>query len=146
VIRVRQEDGSLREEMLSIRRTVHGPVVLDHDRTTIAPRVAALDRARMFEQFWKMGLAHNLTRFQDVMRMQQLPLFNTAYADRDGHIICTMLRRPGAREGLPVLVRRGAGDQSALIWSNIHPYQDLPKVPPPMMTTSAVWVTPGGTP
>ena len=54
---------------------------------TIALRVTALDRPRMFEQFWKMGLAHNLAQFQDAMRMQQLPLFNTAYADRDGHIM-----------------------------------------------------------
>ena len=52
----------------------------------IAMRVAALDRPRMFEQFWRMGLAKNFAEWEAAMRMQQLPLFNTAYADRDGHI------------------------------------------------------------
>ena len=52
----------------------------------IAMRVAALDRPKLFEQFWRMGLAKNFGEWEAAMRMQQLPLFNTAYADRDGHI------------------------------------------------------------
>ena len=59
---------------------------------TVAMRVAALDRPRLFEQFWRMGLAHNLDEWQAAMRMQQLPLFNTAYADRDGHIVYCLQR------------------------------------------------------
>jgi acyl-homoserine-lactone acylase len=129
-IRVRQEDGSLREEPLTIRRTAHGPVVIDRGGTTIALRVAALDRPRMFEQFWKMGLAHNLAQFQDAMRMQQLPLFNTAYADRDGHILYLYNATPPVRAKGDYRFWAGVapGDQSALIWSKIHPYEDLPKV------------------
>ena len=70
----------------TVRRSVHGPIVAERDGAPIAMRVAAIDRPRLFEQFWKMGLAKNLAEWQDGMRMQQLPLFNTAYADRDGHI------------------------------------------------------------
>jgi acyl-homoserine-lactone acylase len=77
----------MRDEPLTIRKSEHGPLVVDRAGTAVALRVTALDRPSMFEQFWKMGLAHNLAQFQDAMRMQQLPLFNTAYADRDGHIM-----------------------------------------------------------
>jgi acyl-homoserine-lactone acylase len=132
IIRVRQKDGTLRDEPLTIRKSEHGPLVVDREGTAIALRVAALDRPRMFEQFWKMGLARNFAQFQNAMRMQQLPLFNTAYADRDGHIMYLY------NAAVPVRARGDyrfwsgvvPGDQSELIWSpsKIVPYDQLPKV------------------
>jgi acyl-homoserine-lactone acylase len=131
-IRVLQKDGTLRDEPLTIRKSEHGPLVVDRDGTAIALRVAALDRPRLLEQFWQMGLARNFTQFQDAMRMQQLPLFNTAYADRDGHIMYLY------NAAVPVRARGDykfwggvvPGDQSELIWSasKIVPYDQLPKV------------------
>src|SRR5262249_56732922 len=79
IIKVREADGSLRDVSLQVRRSVHGPIVAERNGAPIAMRVAAIDRPRLFEQFWKMGLAKNLAEWQDGMRMQQLPLFNTAY-------------------------------------------------------------------
>ena len=130
VIRIRQPDGSMREEPLTIRHSVHGPVMIEQDGVTAALRVTALDRPRLLEQFWKMGLAHNLVEFQTAMRELQLPLFNTTYADRDGHILylfnaAVPVRSEGDARfwaGLP------PGDRSSLIWSKIHRYEDLPKV------------------
>ncbi len=131
-IRVRQKDATLRDEPLTIRKSEQGPLVVDHDGTAIALRVAALDRPRLFEQFWKMGLAKNFTEFQDAMRMQQLPLFNTAYADRDGHIMylynaAVPVRARGDYQFWSGVV---PGDKSDLIWSysKIVPYDQLPKV------------------
>jgi acyl-homoserine-lactone acylase len=130
VIRVRQKDGTLRDEPLTVRRSVHGPIVVDRDGMAIALRVSSLDRPRLFEQFWKMGLAHNLDQFQDAMRIQQLPLFNTAYADRDGHIMYLYNAAPPVRARGDYAFWAGVvpGDQSDLIWTKIHPYEDLPKV------------------
>ncbi len=130
VVRSRQADGSMREEPLTIRHSVHGPVMIEQDGVTAALRVTALDRPRLLEQFWKMGLAHNLAEFQTAMRELQLPLFNTTYADRDGHILylfnaAVPVRSEGDARfwaGLP------PGDRSSLIWSKIHTYEDLPKV------------------
>jgi acyl-homoserine-lactone acylase len=130
VIKVRKSDGTLRDEPLTIRRTLHGPVVAARDGMTIAMRVAALDRPRLLEQFWRMGLAHNLAEWQNAMRLQQLPLFNTAYADRDGHILYLY------NSTVPVHAKGDyrfwagvvPGDESALISSTIHPYEDVPKV------------------
>jgi acyl-homoserine-lactone acylase len=129
-IHVRQKDGSLRDEPLMIRRSVHGPLVVDKDGMAVALRVTALDRPGLFEEFWRMGLAHNLKEFQDAMRTQQLPLFNTAYADREGHIMylynaATPVRPRGDYRFWAGVV---PGDRSELIWSKILPYDDLPKV------------------
>jgi acyl-homoserine-lactone acylase len=131
-IRVLQKDGTLREEPLVIRQSEHGPVVVDTANTAIAMRVTGLDRPRLFEQFWQMGLARNLAQFQDAMRLQQLPLFNTAYADRDGHIMYVYNAAPPIRARGDFQFWSGGvpGDQSDLIWSGskIVPYDELPKV------------------
>ena len=130
-LKVRQEDGTLRDEPLTIRRSVHGPVVAEEGDEAVALRVAGTARPRMLEQFWRMGLARNLEQFHAAMRMQQLPLFNTMYADRDGHIMylynaALPLREPPEEQFWRGLV---PGDDSALIWSAaVVPYAELPKV------------------
>src|SRR5262245_24459137 len=129
-IKVKLADGSLREEPLSIRRTVHGPVVAERNGMTIAMRVDEIDRPRLFEQFWRMGLAHNLDEWQTAMRMQHLPLFNTAYADRDGHIAyvynATLPVHPSGDYRFWQSVV--PGDRSDLIATDIVPYDQIPKV------------------
>ncbi len=130
IVKVRQPDGNLREERLTVRRTLHGPVVMDRDGLTGALRVTAMDRPRFLEQFWRMGLARNLSEFEQAMRMQQLPIFNTMYADRDGHILylynaALPLRSTGGLQFWSGVV---PGDRSDLIWSEIHPYEDLPRL------------------
>jgi acyl-homoserine-lactone acylase len=129
-IKVKGKDGALRDEPITIRRTVHGPVVAEHDGATIAMRVAAIDRPRLFEQFWRMGLAHNLDEWQAAMRMQQLPLFNTAYADRDGHIAYVYNATLPVHPTGDYRYWQGvvAGDRSDLISSTIVPYDQIPKV------------------
>jgi acyl-homoserine-lactone acylase len=123
----------LREEPLVIRRTVHGPVVVERDGLTAALRVTGTDRPGMIEQFWRMGLAQNLAQWEQAMRMQQLPLFNTMYADRDGHILYLFnallpVRTTGDGQFWSGMV---AGDRSDLIWTKYHPYEDLPRVVDP---------------
>jgi acyl-homoserine-lactone acylase len=48
-LKIKQSDGSMREEKLEVRRSVHGPVVFDQDGITVAMRVAGLDRPKMLE-------------------------------------------------------------------------------------------------
>ena len=132
-LKVKQADGTTKDEALVVRRTVHGPVVAERRGMKIAMRVAALDRPKMFEQFWKMGLAKNFEEWETAMRMQQLPLFNTAYADRDGHIAyiynATLWKHPtGDYRFWQGVV---PGDKSELISNEIVPYDDIPKVADP---------------
>lgn len=130
VITVKGSNGVMREEPLTIRRTVHGPVVAEREGITVAMRVAAIDRPRMFEQFWRMGLARNLAEWQDAMRMQQLPLFNTAYADRAGHIAYVYNATLPVHPTGDYRYWQGVvpGDRSDLIATEIVPYSGIPKV------------------
>ena len=137
-LKVKQADGTTKDEALIVRRTVHGPVVAERRGMKIAMRVAALDRPKMFEQFWKMGLAKTFGEWEAAMRMQQLPLFNTAYADKDGHIAyvynATLWKHPtGDYRFWQGVV---PGDTSELISNEIVAYDEIPKVADP----STGWV------
>lgn len=130
VIKVKTAAGTLRDEPITIRKSVHGPVVSERNGVTIAMRVAAIDRPRLFEQFWRMGLAHNLAEWQAAVKMQQLPLFNTAYADRDGHIAYLYNATLPVHPTGDYAYWQGVvpGDRSDLISSTIVPYDQVPKV------------------
>jgi acyl-homoserine-lactone acylase len=52
-IKIKQPDGSMREETIDIRRTVQGPVVYDENGLTLAMRVAGIDGPRMLEQWFR---------------------------------------------------------------------------------------------
>ena len=132
-LKVRQADGSMTEQPLTIRRTVHGPIVAERQGKPIAMRVAALDRPKMFEQFWRMGLAKNFQEWETAMRMQQLPLFNTAYADRDGHIAYVYNSTLWKHATGDYRFWQGVvpGDKSEFIGTEIVPYDEIPKVADP---------------
>ena len=131
VLKVLREDGTVDSEPLTIRRSAHGPVVTEEGGEAVALRVAGTARPRMLEQFWRMGLARNLEQFHAAMAMQQLPLFNTMYGDRDGHIMYLYNAALPLREPADERFWRGLvpGNDSALIWSSsVVPYAELPKV------------------
>jgi acyl-homoserine-lactone acylase len=130
VIKVKGAGGTVRDVPLTIKQSVHGPVVSEKNGVTVAMRVVALDRPRLFEQFWRMGLAHNLDEWQAAMRMQQLPLFNTAYADRDGHIAYVYNATVPVHPTGDYRFWQGVvpGDRSDLIASTIVPYDQIPQV------------------
>jgi acyl-homoserine-lactone acylase len=130
-IKVRQADGSLRDVPHTVRRTVHGPVFSDRRGVAVALRVVPADRPRMFEQFWRMGLATNFDQWRDAMRMQQLPIFHTMYADRDGHIMYVYNAAPPKRAHGDYAFWSGVipGNRSDLIAGDaIVPFDELPQV------------------
>ena len=131
IIKVRQADNSLRDVPLTIRRSVHGPVFSDRRGVAVALRVVPADRPRMFEQFWRMGLARNLEEWRDAMRMQQLPIFHTMYADRDGHIMYVYNAAPPVRANGDHRYWNGVvpGDRSDVVATDrIVPFDELPQV------------------
>jgi acyl-homoserine-lactone acylase len=130
IIRVKQEDGSLKDETTTIRTTVQGPVFIKPNGDTVALRVAGLDRPGMLQEYWDMGKAHNFEEFQAALKRLQVPTFNIVYGDRQGHILYIY-------NGVVPIHPRGdfkywradvPGDTSTTLWTKIHPYEDLPKV------------------
>lgn len=129
-IKIKQEDGSFREEVLNILRSRHGVVIKKEENKAIALRVAGLDRPHLIEQFLNMAKATNLGEFETSISQLQLPMFNILYADRAGDIAYIF-------NGL-VPVRNGRGDRdwsqsvpgntSQTLWTQYHAYEELPRL------------------
>ena len=129
VIKIREANGSLREEKLEVRRSVHGPVVLDEQGVTLAMRVAGLDRPKMLEQWFRMGGARTLNEFERALRMQAIPMWNVNYADSAGHILLVfnglVPRRPEGNYADWSKVM--PGNTSKTVWTEYLKYDELPK-------------------
>jgi acyl-homoserine-lactone acylase len=81
----------------------------------------------MIEQVWTMKSAQKLAQFESAVSRLQVPMLNFLYADRDGHILYlfggrTPRRSSGDWSGVV------SGDSSATLWTETHPYEELPKV------------------
>ncbi len=127
-MKVKQSDGSFKTETITTRHSVHGPVVLDQDGNTVAMRVAGIDRPRMLEQWWRMGLATNLEQFKAALRIGAVPMWHANYADSDGHIYLvstgTVPRRSGKYADWSGVV---AGDTSATLWKDYYTLEEMPQ-------------------
>lgn len=129
---VRQEDGGVREESLTVRRSVHGPVLARKGGHAVALRVAGLDQPGLFRQYWEMMGASDLEEFESALRRLQIPMFTVMYADREGHVLHlfggrTPVRPEGERDWGGLV----PGDTSATLWTETHGYDELPRVVDP---------------
>ncbi|MDM9379677.1 acylase [Chlorogloeopsis sp. ULAP01] len=129
-LKIKQKDGTLREQPLIVKSSVHGPVVSEKDGKVLALRVVGLDRPGVLEQWWDMARAKNLSQFETALKRLQLPMFTVMYADRAGNIMHLFngqvpMRQEGDFEYWQGII---PGDTSKTLWTKIHPYQDLPRV------------------
>ncbi len=128
ILKIRQPDGSFREERLDVRRSIQGPVVFDAQGLTVAMRVAGLDRPRMLEQWFRMGEAHNLAEFKSALGIMAVPMWNANYADADGHIMLVDLGLvPRRKSGDYAYWNKVVpGDTSATMWTDYLSLDELP--------------------
>ncbi|MDZ8094237.1 MAG: acylase [Nostoc sp. DedQUE05] len=130
LLKVKQKNGSLVEQPLLVKSSVHGAVVQEKDGFAVALRVVGTDRPGVLEQWWDMARSQNLTQFQKVLKRLQLPMFTVMYADRAGHIMhlfngLVPIRQQGDFQYWEGLI---PGDTSKTLWTKMHPYKDLPRV------------------
>ena len=128
--KVRQPDGTLKTIAFDQRSAVQGPVFTTPDGRTIALKVAGLDRPGVLEQYFDMGRAHDWAGFQAALKRVQVPMFNIVYGDRAGHILYldNGILPKHAGGDFQTWSRPVAGDSSQTLWSDVHGYDDLPKV------------------
>lgn len=129
-LKVKQKNGSLRDQPLIVKHSIHGPVVSEKDGQAIALRVVGLDKPNVFQQWWDMARATNFKQFETALQSLQLPMFTVMYADKDGHIMHLFnanvpVRKKGDFEYWQNIV---PGDTSSTLWTKIHPYKDLPRI------------------
>ena len=129
--KVKQPDGSLKTISFTQRIAVQGPVFdLPDGKTTVALKVAGLDRPGVLQQYLDMGKAHSWAQFSAALKTLQVPMFNIVYADRAGHILYldNGILPKHADGDFASWNKLVAGDTSATLWDAVHPYEDLPKV------------------
>jgi acyl-homoserine lactone acylase PvdQ len=131
--KVKQADGSVIEKPLEIKSTVHGPVFERADGTVTALRVAGLDRPGMLKQYYDMVTSESYEEFTAAMKRLQVPTFNISYADRDGNIEYVFNGIAPKRSSGDIAFWQGMvpGDTSEYLWTDVHPYEDLPRVTNP---------------
>jgi len=128
-IKVKQADGTMKEESQTVRRSVHGPVVSEKPGRALAVRVVGLDAPNIGDQYWNMIRAKTLAEFQAALRPLQNPFFTVMYADRAGQIMHlfggrTPVRPAGTFDWAGIV----SGTSDATLWTTTHPYDELPKV------------------
>ncbi len=110
--------------------TVHGPAIRG-PRGTYALRIAGYGEVRQVEQWFRMNKARTRDEWMDAMRLNAIPMFNTAYADAQGHIAYVYnARLPRRAEGFD-WSRHLPGDTSATVWTESLPFEALPAVVDP---------------
>jgi acyl-homoserine-lactone acylase len=130
---LRQPGGGLVRKTLQWRGTVHGPVFERPDGVTVALRVAGLDRPGALRQYFDMTTARDHAAFTAAMRRLQVPTFNVSYADRDGNIEYVFNGLAPRRRSGDFRFWRGLvpGDSSEYLWTQVHDYDELPRVTNP---------------
>ena len=111
--------------------SVHGPV-LRTEEGAFALRYAGFGGVAQVDQWYRMNRADDLESFQAAMDGLAFPMFNTVYADADGHIGYLYNARLPRRPADPSVDYAGVlpGDRSELIWSHDEPFarRELPQV------------------
>ncbi len=128
--KVKQADGSLTTQTITIKSSVHGPVVATSTdgHTALALRVAGLDQPSLVTQYWHMIEATNLQDFTAADSMLQMPFFNVIYADRAGNIMYKFGGRQPVRNGGTWGDYSGIldGTDPAKLWTSTFTWQQLP--------------------
>ncbi len=127
---VRGDNGDMREEVLPIRYSIFGPVVGERGDRALSMRVAGLETAHIFRQYWMMIGATNFDEFETALDLLQIPMFTTMYADRDGHIYHLFNGRVPVRPHGDDAYWGGIipGDDSGNLWERVHPMAELPQI------------------
>lgn len=130
ILKVRGEDGSLITMEIPVMKTIHGPVVKTTEDKVLALRLVGLDRPNMLLQWWKMINSSNFEEFESALKMAQIPFWNVMYADKQGEIFflsngLVPVRSSGDWAYWDRVI---PGGKSADVWTEVHPYADLPKL------------------
>ena len=130
---IKQKDGNLKEKEITILKTRHGPVIKKMNNKVLAIRLAGVDRANMFLQWWRMLNSNNFEEFESALKMAQIPFWNVMYADKYGEIFYLFngLVPKRKQDGWEYWNRIIPGGKSEDIWTDYHSYEELPKIKNP---------------
>ena len=106
--------------------SIHGPV-LKTSHGVYAIRYAGMGLIGQVEQWYKMNKSNNLSDFKDAMRMMEIPMFNTVYADKKGDIFYVYNALIPKRDSNYSWDSMIPGDNSKIIWNEYYTFDELPQ-------------------
>ena len=132
-IQIKQENGTLKDHEIQIFKSEHGPIVNQKDDKALAIRMVGFDRPNMFLQWWRMINSGNFDEFESALKMAQIPFWNVMYADKAGEIFYLFngLVPKRTQDSWDYWNRIIPGGNAEDIWTEMHHYDDLPKVKNP---------------
>ena len=112
--------GLLKRNLIS----KHGPVI-ETNHGTYAVRYSGHGLIGQVEQPNNMNKSNNLEEFQNAMKMMQIPMFNTMFADKNGTSFTYNALIPKRKNGInwKDIV---PGNFSDLIWTEYYAFSELP--------------------
>ena len=103
----------------------HGPVI-ETNHGTYAVRYSGHGLIGQVEQWHSMNKSNNLEEFQTAMKMMQIPMFNTMFADKNGNIFyiynALIPKRKNGINWKDIV----PGNFSDLIWTEYYAFSELP--------------------
>ena len=133
--KIRQPDGTMKTEDLTIRSAVQGPVFTTKAGDTVALRVAGLGRPEALKEYWDLGMAKNYDQALAAFKKVQVPTFNIVYGDREGNILYVDNGIEPKRKNGDFAYWKGMvpGDTSATLWqdSDVMTFDEIPHVANP---------------
>ena len=132
-IQIKQENGTIKDYEIQIFKSEHGPIVNQKDDKALAIRMVGFDRPNMFLQWWRMINSGNFDEFESALKMAQIPFWNVMYADKAGEIFYLFngLVPKRTQDSWDYWNRIIPGGNAEDIWTEMHHYDDLPKVKNP---------------
>lgn len=131
--RVKSDDGKISTQTIDVLRSKHGPVIAKNDSKAFAIRISGLNATDGILQWWKMATATNFEQFELAVKMQQIPYFNVMYADKQRNIyyLSNGLIPKRKEQSWEYWNKIIPGGKSEDIWTEVHSYDDLPKLKNP---------------
>ena len=134
MIQVKQNDGSMVAQEIQLLKSIHGPIVSQKEDKVLALRMVGLDRPNMLLQWWRMINSTSFDEFESALKMAQIPFWNVMYADKSGEIFYLFngLVPKRTNDSWAYWDRIIPGGKSVDIWTEVHDYDDLPKIKNPI--------------
>jgi acyl-homoserine-lactone acylase len=127
VIRLKS-GGKPTTESRTFWHTPLGPVVHRSSDKVYVLRSACYENYRAYEQWLRMTQAKSYAEFRETVEMNQLPMFNICYADREGNIFYLW---NGTVPVLPHPARKSEAvhaTRSSEVWTKFHATRELPQL------------------
>lgn len=121
-------DAGLVDHQLELRKTHHGPVLLQKDGEWLSVGIAGMENCGMTAQFYAISRAADVYQAREAISGLDLVFHNIMFADRDGNLLYVyngaVPRRDPSHDWLNIL----DGSDPTTDWDGYHEIDELPQV------------------